>query len=398
MKTEDLFQSGIKKDAKNYKQMSNLLIYGLITILMLFLSPRVYAHPGNTDSLGCHTCSTNCTDWGLYYGEYHCHDSDYYSSPYTTPYVPPPSCPFHSHYDSISDSCKCSYGYVVSGDRCISQDDWCQNQFGFNSRYNTLSDSCECSYGYVFEGNKCVSGDQYCSNRYGYSSSYDSLSENCKCRSGYVFNKSGNKCISEDDWCQEQFGYSSEYDSLEDNCVCSDGYRFDGDECVLDTSDYRPAPLNIKSSPTPKLTPYPTPKSTPKPSITTDKTQFENPSPTTEPTKQYNPPYNLQTELTLNSKGEEVKILQSALATDKEIYPEGVISGFFGMITDKAVKRFQNRHGLEQTGVVNSQTLSKFNEVFGEQKMSTAPTPSPEPKKEHIFIKVWQFITSFWRH
>lgn len=34
-----------------------------------------FAHPGNTDSSGCHTCRTNCPNWGLSYGEYHCHRS-----------------------------------------------------------------------------------------------------------------------------------------------------------------------------------------------------------------------------------------------------------------------------------------------------------------------------------
>ena len=33
----------------------------------------VFAHPGNTDSSGCHTCRTNCPKWGLSTGEYHCH-------------------------------------------------------------------------------------------------------------------------------------------------------------------------------------------------------------------------------------------------------------------------------------------------------------------------------------
>ena len=31
------------------------------------------AHPGRTDSYGCHTCRTNCPSWGLPRGEYHCH-------------------------------------------------------------------------------------------------------------------------------------------------------------------------------------------------------------------------------------------------------------------------------------------------------------------------------------
>jgi len=34
-----------------------------------------FAHPGRTDSSGCHTCKTNCPNWGLSYGEYHCHNS-----------------------------------------------------------------------------------------------------------------------------------------------------------------------------------------------------------------------------------------------------------------------------------------------------------------------------------
>lgn len=32
------------------------------------------AHPGNTNSAGCHTCRTNCAKWGLATGEYHCHN------------------------------------------------------------------------------------------------------------------------------------------------------------------------------------------------------------------------------------------------------------------------------------------------------------------------------------
>lgn len=86
----------------------------------------------------------------------------------------------------------------------------------------------------------------------------------------------------------------------------------------------------------------------------------------------------------------------SVLATDKEIYPEGIISGFFGTITERAVKRFQNRHGLAETGVIDSNTLSKFNEVFGGQAMSASPTPSSESKRDNIFIRVWKSIMSFW--
>ena len=42
---------------------------------MILLAGIVYAHPGRTDSYGCHTCRTNCASLGLSYGEYHCHRS-----------------------------------------------------------------------------------------------------------------------------------------------------------------------------------------------------------------------------------------------------------------------------------------------------------------------------------
>ena len=49
-------------------------IKGLIMIMIVILSPLyVEAHPGRTDSNGCHTCRTNCAKWGLRYGQYHCH-------------------------------------------------------------------------------------------------------------------------------------------------------------------------------------------------------------------------------------------------------------------------------------------------------------------------------------
>ena len=49
-------------------------IKGLIIIMIVILSPLyVEAHPGRTDSNGCHTCRTNCAKWGLSYGQYHCH-------------------------------------------------------------------------------------------------------------------------------------------------------------------------------------------------------------------------------------------------------------------------------------------------------------------------------------
>ncbi len=45
----------------------------LILLFILILPISVFAHPGRTDSNGCHTCKKNCSSWGLKDQEYHCH-------------------------------------------------------------------------------------------------------------------------------------------------------------------------------------------------------------------------------------------------------------------------------------------------------------------------------------
>lgn len=48
----------------------------VILLLVIITTPYIsFAHPGRTDSVGCHTCRTNCSGWGLSSGEYHCHRS-----------------------------------------------------------------------------------------------------------------------------------------------------------------------------------------------------------------------------------------------------------------------------------------------------------------------------------
>jgi hypothetical protein len=49
------------------------LVY--MTVLFVFAGPAS-AHPGETDTSGCHSCATNCPDYGLQTGQYHCHEGD----------------------------------------------------------------------------------------------------------------------------------------------------------------------------------------------------------------------------------------------------------------------------------------------------------------------------------
>ncbi|MBJ9989269.1 MULTISPECIES: copper amine oxidase N-terminal domain-containing protein [Paenibacillus] len=52
----------------------------LALILVLSSASIVSAHPGRTDANGGHTCWTNCSKWGLEYGEYHYHNGGSSSS------------------------------------------------------------------------------------------------------------------------------------------------------------------------------------------------------------------------------------------------------------------------------------------------------------------------------
>lgn len=77
------------------------------------------------------------------------------------------------------------------------------------------------------------------------------------------------------------------------------------------------------------------------------------------------------------SRGDEVSALQSFLANDPAIYPEGLVTGYFGPATQKAVKNFQAKYGIDTLGIVGPATRAKLNELSGAQ---TAPSVSPAPE------------------
>ncbi|HEY4527773.1 MAG TPA: peptidoglycan-binding protein [Candidatus Paceibacterota bacterium] len=82
-------------------------------------------------------------------------------------------------------------------------------------------------------------------------------------------------------------------------------------------------------------------------------------------------------DLALGMKGDDVLRLQALLASDKEIYPEGTVSGYFGNLTAQAVKRFQTKYKLPSIGRVGPATRAKLAEIFGEGKTPSAvPTPA----------------------
>lgn len=95
--------------------------------------------------------------------------------------------------------------------------------------------------------------------------------------------------------------------------------------------------------------------------------------------------------LRLGLRSDAVRELQQSLASDPSLYPEGLVTGYYGSLTEQAVKRFQAKYGIVSSGDANTtgyglvgpKTNAKLKEVFG-------TTPSlfpPAPASADAFIK-----------
>lgn len=51
-------------------------------------------------------------------------------------------------------------------------------------------------------------------------------------------------------------------------------------------------------------------------------------------------------QLELGMRGDDVRKLQQLFTSDPALYPEGLVTGYFGSRTQKALERFQIRHGI----------------------------------------------------
>ena len=58
--------------------------------------------------------------------------------------------------------------------------------------------------------------------------------------------------------------------------------------------------------------------------------------------------------LTLGDSGAQVSALQTFLAADSSIYPEDIISGHYGTLTEAAVQRYQCKNGVVCSGTITS--------------------------------------------
>lgn len=69
----------------------------------------------------------------------------------------------------------------------------------------------------------------------------------------------------------------------------------------------------------------------------------------------------LTRQLELGMRGTDVGYLQTFLAQDNTIYPQGLVTGYFGSLTKSAVSNFQARNGISTVGRVGPQTLGVIN-------------------------------------
>ncbi|MEI6552933.1 MAG: peptidoglycan-binding protein [bacterium] len=69
----------------------------------------------------------------------------------------------------------------------------------------------------------------------------------------------------------------------------------------------------------------------------------------------------LTRQLQVGSTGSDVSELQTFLAQDPTIYPQGLVTGYFGSLTKAAVSRFQSQNGISMVGRVGPITLAAIN-------------------------------------
>jgi peptidoglycan hydrolase-like protein with peptidoglycan-binding domain len=85
----------------------------------------------------------------------------------------------------------------------------------------------------------------------------------------------------------------------------------------------------------------------------------------------------ITTQLDPGSTGANVTNLQTFFSDNSSIYPEGLVTGYYGSLTTSAVNRFQAAYGFSQVGRVGPLTLSKINSLIADGGWGNHDTLSP---------------------
>lgn len=113
--------------------------------------------------------------------------------------------------------------------------------------------------------------------------------------------------------------------------------------------------------------------------------------------------YNFTRNLTVGTTGADVTALQIFLAQYPSLYPEGLVTGYFGQTTRRAVERFQVQYGLGDSatpgfGAVGPKTIAHIKSLSTVATTSTPPTPpATTPISPETSSTVCSFSRSLFR-
>lgn len=93
---------------------------------------------------------------------------------------------------------------------------------------------------------------------------------------------------------------------------------------------------------------------------------------------------NLYRQLSLGMTGTDVYDLQTFLAKDSSIYPQGLVTGYFGPLTAQAVRNFQSRYGISPVGRVGPITLAAINSQMSGTVSTSSPLAAPSISKPAV--------------
>ncbi len=86
----------------------------------------------------------------------------------------------------------------------------------------------------------------------------------------------------------------------------------------------------------------------------------------------------IQTQLDLGETNSDVTSLQMFFKDNAMIYPEGLVTGYFGGLTKSAVQRFQAAYNLDQVGRVGPMTRDRINTLISSGGWTVSDMSGPE--------------------
>lgn len=86
----------------------------------------------------------------------------------------------------------------------------------------------------------------------------------------------------------------------------------------------------------------------------------------------------LTSSVDVGDKSANVTNLQLFLAADQSIYPEGLVTGYYGPLTFAAVRRFQAKYGIDIVGRVGPITLAKINSLISGGAIGSGDVSGPQ--------------------